>query len=93
MDNQSENMKFKIAEIVIGLTAVILGLLYLNTDWISMGVLCPIYAVLFAAIPVLRLIEAKKNGSKGFLVFLPTLCYLLIAFVVIAAAVIYFVKY
>lgn len=86
-------MKLKIAEIVICLIAVILGLIYLNTTWIPLGVLLPVYAVLFAAIPVLRLIDARNSGNRGLIGILPALCYLLLALVVIAAAVVYFVKY
>ena len=93
MNNPSNPTKFKLAELVISVIALILGLVYLNTDWISTSVLLPIYAVFFTALPVLRLIEARKNGAKGLIAVLPSLFYLLIALVVIAATVIYFVKY
>ena len=93
MNNPSNPTKFKLAELVISVIALILGLVYLNTDWISTSVLLPIYAVFFTALPVLRLIEARKNGAKGLIAVLPSLFYLLIALVVIAATVIYFVQY
>ncbi len=93
MNNPSNPTKFKLAELVISVFALILGLVYLNTDWIPTAVLLPIYAVFFTALPVLRLIEARKNGAKGLIAVLPSLFYLIIALVVIAATVIYFVKY
>ena len=93
MNNPSNPTKFKLAELVISVIALILGLVYLNTDWISTSVLLPIYAVFFTALPGLRLIEARKNGAKGLIAVLPSLFYLIIALVVIAATVIYFVKY
>ena len=72
---------------------LVLGLIYLNTDLIPTSVLLPIYAVFFTALPILRIIEARKNGAKGWISVLPAIFYLLIAFVVIAATVVYFVKY
>lgn len=93
MNSQWENMKLKIAEIVICLVAVLLGLLYLNTDWIHLGVLLPLYAVFFTAIPVLRIVDVRQSGRKGLIAILPAIFYLLIALVVIVAAVTYFVAY
>ncbi len=84
---------FRLAELVICLAAVLLGIVYLNTTWLPLGVLLPIYAVFFTALPVLRLLEARKNGSTGVLALLPAVCYLLLSFVVIGATVLYFVKY
>lgn len=93
MNNPSNPTKFKLAELVISVFALILGLVYLNTDWIPTAVLLPIYAVFFTVLPILRLVEARKNGAKGLIAVLPSLFYLIIALVVIAATVIYFVKY
>lgn len=93
MNNQFGNMKFKMAELVICVIAFVLGLVYLNTDWISISVLLPIYAVFFTAIPVLRLIDARQRGQKGIIAVLPALCFLLLAGAVIVATIVYFVKY
>ncbi len=93
MNNQTNHTKLKTVQIVISGAAVILGLIYLNTAWIPLSVLLPIYAVLFTALPVLQIIDAKKQGSKGVIAILPALCYLLLAAAVVAATVIYFVKY
>ena len=93
MNNQPNNMKFKLAELVICMVSLVLGLIYLNTDWIPLAVLLPVYAMFFTAIPVLKLIEARKNGAKGVIAILPALCYLLLALAVIGATVVYFAKY
>jgi len=93
MDHEWKNTGLKVAELVICLFAVVLGLVYLNTEWIPLAVLLPIYAAFFTAIPILRLTEAKQRGMKGLVPYLPALCSLLLAAAVIAACVVYFVKY
>lgn len=92
-NNNQNDMKFRAGELVICLAAVILGVIYLNTELISLDVLLPVYAVFFTSLPVLRLIEAKRNGNTKFIAVLPALCYLFLALVVIAATIIYFIKY
>ena len=91
--NGTSRWGMKLAELVICMVAVILGLIYLNTDWIPLSVLLPVYAVFFTAVPVLRLIDMKRNGGKGIALLFPAICYLLLSVVVIAAAVVYFVIY
>ena len=86
-------MRFRLAELVICLIAVILGVIYLKTEWISLDFLLPVYAVFFTALPVLRIAEAKAVGNMNFIAILPALCYLLLALVVIIATVTYFVVY
>ena len=88
----SKNSKFRLAEMGICLAAVLFGVVYLYTDWISLSVLLPVYAVFFSALPVLRLAEAKKNGNTGFLAVLPAVCGILLALAVIGATVLYFVQ-
>lgn len=92
-NNNQNNIKFRAAELIICLIAVILGIIYLNTELISLDVLLPVYAVFFTALPVLRLMEARWSGNTKFVAVLPALCYLFLALVVIAATIIYFVKY
>ncbi len=93
MNKQGQGSIFRLAELVICAAAVILGLIYLNTTLIPLGVLLPVYAVCFTALPVLRLLEAKRNGNTSFMAILPAVCYLLLSLVVIGATVLYFVKY
>lgn len=93
MGNNKNDLAFRIAELVICVIAVALGIIYLNTELVSLSFLLPLYAVLFTALPVLRLIEAKRSGNTKLMAILPSLCYLLLAVVVIAATIVYFVKY
>lgn len=80
----------KIIEIAIGLIAVVLGILYLKTDLIPLGVLLPLYSVFFAAIPILRASDAKKTGG-GFIAYLPAMCWGLLAVCVIGVTIAYFI--
>lgn len=91
-NNGNNGMKFQLTETAICLVAVVLGVIYLNTDWISLDFLLPVYAVFFAALPILRLIEARAKGNTGWVAALPAVCYLLLALVVIAATVVYFAQ-
>lgn len=80
----------KIIEIAIGLVAVVLGLLYLKTGLIPLGVLLPLYAVFFSVIPILRASDAKKTGG-GFIAYLPAMCWGFLAVCVIGVTIAYFV--
>ncbi len=91
--NQQPGGGFRLAELLICGFAMVLGLIYLNTTWIPLGVLMPVYAVFFTALPVLRIFEAKSRENVGFLTLLPAVCYLLLSLVVIGATVLYFVKF
>jgi len=82
--------KMKIIEIIACLVAVILGLLYLNTSLIPLGVLLVVYCAFFSAIPILRGIDAKKSGG-GFVAFLPAMCWGVLAVCLIAVTIAYFV--
>ena len=93
MNKRITQTKLKTVQILVSGIAVILGLIYLNTEWIPLSVLLPVFAVLFTALPILQIIDVKKQGTKGILPLLPPLCYLLLAMAVIAATVIYFVRY
>lgn len=82
--------RIKIVELSLCAVAVILGLVYLNTELIDLGVLLIIYSCFFVAIPILRGIDVKKNGG-GFVALLPALCWGFLSLCVIAATVAYFI--
>ena len=73
--------------------AVILGLLYLYAKCVPLGVLLPLYAVIFWAIVPLRWKDAKATGARGFLVFLAVVLWAVMALLVTAAAAVYFIWY
>ncbi len=93
MNKRITPTKLKTVQILVSGIAVILGLIYLNTEWIPLSTLLPVFAVLFTALPILQIIDIKQQGLKGILPLLPPLCYLLLAMAVIAATIIYFVRY
>ena len=80
----------KIVELALCALAVILGLVYINTDIISLGVLLPVFCVFFSTVPVLRWIDAKKSGA-GFVSFIPAMCWGFLALCVIFVTILYFV--
>ncbi|MBE6598552.1 MAG: hypothetical protein E7638_03820 [Ruminococcaceae bacterium] len=90
-DKGKENMKFRVAELVICLVAVAAGLVYLNTDLIPLGVMLPFFSVMFAALPIISIIEARMNGIRGVAVLLSVIGRVLIELVLVAATVAYFV--
>ena len=85
--------KYKIAELCVCGAAVILGLIYLYLKWIPLGVLLPIYAVLFCAIVPLRWKDAKATGATGGFALLSTVLWGVMALLVIAATAVYFIWY
>ncbi|MCR5683077.1 MAG: hypothetical protein K6G29_11575, partial [Clostridiales bacterium] len=66
---------YKIAELCVCGAAVILGLIYLYLKWIPLGVLLPVYAVLFCAIVPLRWKDAKATGATGGFAVLSTVIW------------------
>lgn len=88
--NQPNNTRFRLAELVICLIAVVLGILYLYPKLIPLSVLLPLYAVFFLALAALRLWETKRTGQKGFAAYLPAIASLILAFAVLAAAILFF---
>ena len=84
--------RFKAMELIICGIAVILGLLYLYADFLSLSVLLPLYCAAFAAITVLRWLDARAAGSHGFAALLPTVCWGILTIAVIVAACAYFLQ-
>ena len=82
--------KLTIVELVLGVLAVILGIVYLKTDLIPLGVLLPLYSAFFTAIPILRAADAKKTGG-GFVAYLSAMCWGFLAVCVIGVTIAYFV--
>ncbi|MBR5680520.1 MAG: hypothetical protein IKX19_07675 [Clostridia bacterium] len=85
--------KYKIAELCVCGAAVILGLIYLYLKWIPLGVLLPVYAVLFCAIVPLRWKDAKATGATGGFAVLSTVIWAVMALLVVAATAVYFIWY
>ncbi|MBQ8332209.1 MAG: hypothetical protein IJX93_00340 [Clostridia bacterium] len=82
--------KYRAVELAVCGIAVILGLLYLNTDMVSLGVLLPFYCFCFAVIPVLRWLEGKQLGTKGAIHWITIACWGLLAVAMLAVTVGYF---
>ena len=49
--------KYRLAECVICLVVILFGVLYLNTEILSLWVLLPVFLAAFIAIPVLRYLD------------------------------------
>ena len=87
--------RYKVAELILCLLAVILGLLYLYTDpkIVPLDVLMPAYAAIFWIIIPLRLKDAKVLGTKGAARFLSGVVWVIRALAVTAATAVYFIWY
>ncbi|MBQ3859137.1 MAG: hypothetical protein IIU08_03935 [Clostridia bacterium] len=87
--------RYKVAELILCLLAVILGLLYLYTDpkIVPLDVLMPAYAAIFWIIIPLRLKDAKVLGTKGAARFLSVVVWVILALAVTAATAVYFIWY
>ncbi len=82
--------KYRAAEMVLCLAAVVMGLLYLYADVISLAVLLPSFAVGMFVITVLRAMDAKASGAKGFVGMIPVVFSAFLTVLVIAVTIIYF---
>ena len=87
--------RYKVAELILCLLAVILGLLYLYTDpkIVPLDVLMPAYAAIFWIIIPLRLKDAKVLGTKGAARVLSVVVWVILALAVTAATAVYFIWY
>ncbi len=83
--------KFKIAELSLCAVAVILGLVYMYTELIPLGVLLPVYCVFFAVIPILRAVDVKRSGGN-LISFLPAVCWGFLAVCMVVATIAYFLN-
>lgn len=82
--------KYRAVELAVCGIAVILGILYLKTNLVSLGVLLPFYCLCFAVIPVLRWLEGKQIGSAGALHWITIACWGLLAIAMLAVTIGYF---
>ena len=87
--------RYKVAELILCLLAVILGLFSLYTDpkIVPLNVLMPAYAAIFWIIIPLRLKDAKVLGTKGAARFLSVVVWVILALAVTAATAVYFIWY
>ena len=84
--------KYRAIELVVCGFAVVLGLLYLYADMLSLAILLPLYCLVFAAVTVLRYLDTKAVGLKGFAAMLPVFCWGFLTCAVIVATAAYFVQ-
>lgn len=84
--------KYRAIELVVCGVAVVLGLLYLYADMITLSLLLPLYALFFCAIAVLRYLDTKELGLKGFVAMLPVACWAFLAAAVVIATAAYFMQ-
>ena len=82
--------KYRLAECMICLVVILFGVLYLNTEILSLWVLLPVFLAAFIAIPVLRYLDEKKRGSRGLALGFSVGIAALPAVVVLAALLVYF---
>ncbi len=83
---------YKLIEMGVCLVAVLVGVLYLYAKVIPLTVLFPVFALCFAAIPVLRFLDIKKRGARGFAEYLPAFAWAVTAVITIAALTAYFLQ-
>ena len=81
---------YRLAEIVLCLVVILVGVLYLYTDMVSLWLLLPVFLAVFIAIPVLRYLDERKRGVKGMALGLSVGIAALPAVVVIIAIIAYF---
>ena len=84
--------KYKFIELGVCLLAVVIGLLYLYAKVIPLTVLFPLFAVCFAAIPVMRFLDIKERGGKGFAEYLPAVAWTVMAAITVVAMIAYYIK-
>lgn len=84
--------KYRAIELIVCGAAVVLGLLYLYADMLTLAILLPLYSLFFCAIAVLRYLDTKAQGGRGFIAMLPAACWAFLAVAVIAATAAYFVQ-
>jgi len=84
--------RWKAIELAVCGVSVILGLLYLYADLLSLAVLLPLYSAAFLAITVLRWLDTRAQGLKGFAAMLPVFCWAFLTAAVIVASCEYFVN-
>ena len=82
--------KYRAAELAVCALAVILGLLYLNTELVSLALLLPFYCLCFIVIPVLRYLEGRALGLKGAIHWITISCWGLLAVAMTAVTIGYF---
>ena len=81
---------YRLAECAVCLAVILFGVLYLNTEIISLWVLLPVFLAAFIAIPILRYLDEKKRGSHGLALGFSVGIAALPAIVVLAAILVYF---
>lgn len=76
---------YRIIELILCAVALCTGALYLWVHILPLDAVLPILLLCFAAIPVCRYAEGRKNGFSGIALWMPVLAMSLVAFVVLIA--------
>lgn len=84
--------KYKAVELAICGLAVLLELLYLYAGFIHLALLLPAYCIAFAAVTILRYLDTKALGLRGFVAMLPVLCWGVLTIAVLVATCAYFMQ-
>ena len=82
--------RYRGAELVLCGIAVILGLLYLNTETVTLAFLLPFYSLCFIAIPILRWLEGRMLNLKGAVHWITIACWTALAAAMVLVTVGYF---
>ena len=82
--------KYRAVEMALCLAAIVMGLLYLYTSAVTLGVLLPSFTAGMAVITLMRYLDAKKSGGRGFIAYIPTVFSALLTVLVAAVTVVYF---
>ncbi len=83
--------KYQIAELVICLVAVVLGILYLKWRLVPLSILLPLYTAGFAGITALRFCDLRAKGEKRFVAHIPAIGWIILTIAVLLATALYFV--
>lgn len=82
--------RYRAAELVLCGIAVILGLLYLNTETVTLAFLLPFYCLCFIAIPILRWLEGRMLNLKGAVHWITIACWAVLAAAMVLVTIGYF---
>ena len=84
--------RYRLAECIVCLAVIVIGMIYLRTDWISLWVLLPVFLAAFGAIPVLRWMDERSRGIRGAALGFSVVISALPFAVVTAAMLVYFFR-
>ena len=84
--------RYKVAEMIICILAVAVGVGYFVLDWLGLGVLLPAYSAACVAVAFLRVADARTKGARGAAAYAHAIGASVLALAVVAATVAYFAQ-